>query len=74
MSDNFYHEGNSTSSMRSWVMWQMLRGMGYAALFVLAIGLVYGALSIISSLLPEESKQAPSPYSQLLIQPAAVIA
>jgi hypothetical protein len=66
MSDKFFHESNPTSALRSWVLWQMLRGMGYAALFALAIGLIFGALWAVGQILPEESKQAPSPYSQLM--------
>jgi hypothetical protein len=67
MSDKYYHEGNTTSALRSWVMWQMLRGMGWAALFVLAIGLTLGAVWAVGQLLPAESKTAPSPYTQLEI-------
>ena len=73
MSDKYYHEGNATSALRSWVMWQMLRGMGYAALFVGVIALFYAVLLGISALLPPESKQAPAPMGQLDIAPAALV-
>jgi hypothetical protein len=48
-------------------MWQMLRGMGWAALFVFAIGLMYGAIWAVGQMLPDESKTAPSPYGALEI-------
>lgn len=67
MSDNLYIETNKTSAIRSWIMWQMLRGMGWAALFVLVIGVIYGAIWAVGQILPEESKQAPSPYGALEI-------
>ncbi len=66
MSDKFYHESEPTSALRSWVLWQMLRGMGYAAVFVVTIAVILGGLWAIGQILPEESKQAPSPYSQLI--------
>ncbi len=65
MSDKYYQEGNTTSALRAWVMWQMLRGMGWAALFVLAISLTLGAIWAVGQILPPESKTAPAPYSQL---------
>ena len=65
MSEKFYHESDPASALRSWVMWQMLRGMGYGALFVLTLAVILGGLWGIGQILPEESKQAPSPYSQL---------
>ena len=67
MSDNYYTEPNKTAAIRSWIMWQMLRGMGWAALFVFVIGLIYGAIWAVGQILPEESKQAPSPYGALEI-------
>jgi hypothetical protein len=67
MSDNFYTETNRTSAIRSWIMWQMLRGMGWAALFLFTIGLIYGAIWAVGQFLPEESKTAPSPFGALEI-------
>ncbi len=71
MSSKYYEEGNTTSALRAFVMWQMLRGMGWAALFVLANAVILGAIYGISTLLPADSKAAPSPYSQMLIAPMA---
>lgn len=72
MSHNYTGESNTTSSLRSWVMWQMLRGMGWAALFVIAIGLSLTAIWVVGQMLPAESKTAPSPYGQILISPSGV--
>ncbi len=63
MSDNLYGETSETSAMRSWALWQMLRGMGWAALAVFGLGMTLLAIWGVSLLLPEASKQAPSPYS-----------
>jgi Intrinsic membrane protein PufX len=73
MSDKYYTEKDTTSALRSWVMWQMLRGMGWAALFVLAIGLVLGGIWAVGQVLPAESKTAPSPYGQMITAPAALV-
>jgi len=73
MSDKYYTEKDTTSALRSWVMWQMLRGMGWAALFVLAIGLVLGGIWAVGQVLPADSKTAPSPYGQMITAPAALV-
>ena len=66
MSEKFYGEVSETAALRSWVLMQMLRGMGWAAVFTFAIGLLYLGLYGVSLLLPAESKQAPSPYNSML--------
>ena len=73
MSDKYYSEPNETSALRSWVMWQMLRGAGWAAVFVLVIGVTYGVLWGIGQLLPDESKTAPSPFGALELTPPEVV-
>ncbi len=65
MFDNLYTESNKTTAIRSWIMWQMLRGMGWAALFVFAIGVTLGVIWGIGQMLPAASKEAPSPYTSL---------
>ena len=73
MADKYYSEPTESAALRSWVTWQMLRGAGYAALFVAVIWAGYAVLSGLSMLLPPESKEAPSPYGALVIvQPLAV--
>lgn len=69
MSDKYYIEKDSTSALRSWVLWQMMRGMGWAAAFVVAIALILGGIWAIGQFLPAESKTAPSPYNSQIILP-----
>lgn len=64
MSDDYFDEGR-TASLAYWGLGQMLKGAGYAAAFVIAIGLTLTAIWAFGLLLPEESKQAPSPYGAL---------
>jgi hypothetical protein len=64
MSDNYFDEGRQ-ASLAYWGLGQMLKGAGYAAAFTVAIGVTLGAIYAVSLLLPEESKQAPSPYGAL---------
>ena len=73
MMDNIYSTTTKTTEMRSWVLWQMLRGMGWAALGVFALEMTLLAIWGVDLLLPAESKQAPSPYSlEHLLKPAAI--
>ncbi len=64
MSDDYFDEGR-TARLTYWGLAQMLKGAGYAAAFLLAIGILLGAIYAVGLLLPEESKQAPSPYGAL---------
>ena len=74
MSEKYYSEPTESAALRSWVTWQMLRGAGYAAGFVVVIWLGYAVLVGLGALLPPESKEAPSPYGALeIIQPMAVV-
>ena len=66
MSDDYYSESRTTNLV-FWVTGQMAKGMLYAAVFVIGIGLVLWALYGVSLLLPEASKQGPSPFSALVI-------
>jgi hypothetical protein len=59
--DPHYAEESESARLRSWVLGQMMRGAGYAALIVVGLGLSLYVLYGLSLLLPEESKQAPSP-------------
>jgi hypothetical protein len=63
MSDNYFDEGRA-AMLRSWVLGQMLRGAGFAAILVFGIGLLLYAIYLVGLLLPEESKQAPAPMPQ----------
>ncbi len=62
MSEKPYYEHTDTRQhLRYWVTGQMMSGAGKAALFLVAIGAVLYAIYLVSLILPEESKQAPSP-------------
>ena len=69
MSDKYYSEANETAALRSWVTWQLLRGAGWAMLFVFTVGIVLYAIWGFSHLLDHRSKEMPSPYGQLEIAP-----
>ncbi|NBE09039.1 RC-LH1 core complex protein PufX [Paragemmobacter ruber] len=71
MSDNFYDQ-KPGSALRSWALYQMLAGAGWAALFLLAVGAILLAVWGVGLLLPEESKQAPDPNAYLITAPAEV--
>ena len=60
-----YWETGGTSMLRNFVLAQMLRGAGWSALLVVAVGGGLYALYLASLLLPEESKQAPAPMGAL---------
>ncbi len=42
----------------------MLKGAGYAAIFVLAIWFVIAAMAFIGRILPEESRDTPDPINR----------
>lgn len=74
MSDKYYSEPTEAAALRSWVIWQMLRGAGWAALFVFGIGMVLWAIWGASHLLDHRSKEMPSPYGMLqLALPASAV-
>ncbi|MFM7336237.1 MAG: RC-LH1 core complex protein PufX [Tabrizicola sp.] len=62
---NDYFEESKQTSLVFWTLGQMLKGAGYAAAFVIAIVLLVWAIYLVGLLLPEESRQTPSPYGAL---------
>ena len=72
MSDNndFLRTDVDDFRLRADVLALMLKGAGYAAALSLVIGLSMWALYAVSTLLPEDSKEAddPTPFSYNLIQ------
>jgi Intrinsic membrane protein PufX len=56
--------------LRTWILMQMLRGAGYAAVVVFGAGLIMYALYLFGLLLPPESKEAPPPKLSQLSAPA----
>ena len=73
MAEKFYGEISETMAMRVWVLSQMLRGMGWAALGTLIVGGILLAIWGVSLLLPQASKEAPSPYTSQLAISAPLI-
>ena len=68
MSDEHYFEGQSpVIRLRVWALGQMVWGGFMAGVVLAAIAGVLLAIWGVSLLLPEQSKQAPSPYSALEI-------
>jgi hypothetical protein len=72
MSEEYFHQSR-TATLRGWALGQMLSGAGWGALFVVGIGAILGVIYGVSLLLPEESKQAPSPYGMIIEQPAQTV-
>jgi hypothetical protein len=70
MSDNDFLQQKPGSALRSWALYQMMAGAGWAALFVLSVAALLLAVWGIGLLLPEESKQAPDPNVFLITAPA----
>lgn len=62
---NDYFEETKQTNLVFWSLGQMLKGAGYAAAFVIAIALLLWAIYLVGLLLPEESRQTPSPYGAL---------
>jgi hypothetical protein len=61
MADHDYIQETRTQRLRNWVLSEMLRGGGYAALLLLGIGAFIGVIYLVGMLLPEDSKNAPPP-------------
>ncbi len=61
MVEHDYIQETPSQRLRNWVLSEMLRGAGYAALLLLVIGVSYGIIWGIGQLLPAESKNAPPP-------------
>lgn len=71
---NLFDEQNHTIRLRVWALGQMVWGAFLGGIFLAVIAAFAIAVWIVSQLLPEESKQAPSPYSALeLSQPLTEI-
>lgn len=64
MSNDYIEESRQTKLIY-WSLGQMLKGAAFAAAVVVGIGVVMWAVYLIGLLLPEESRQTPSPYGAL---------
>ncbi len=70
---DYFHEKNPTITLRVWVLGQMIWGAFISAIVVTAIVGTLVAIWVVGEFLPEESKQAPSPYGSLqIVQPDRV--
>jgi hypothetical protein len=72
MSDDtnmYYQQDGRRGAIRNYVLNEMVRGAGWGALFVFAIGLFLWAIYLVGLLLPPESKTAPPPmpFSQVFV-------
>ncbi len=69
MSDEHYFgEQSPVVRLRVWALGQMVWGAFMAGVALAAVGAVLLAIWLVGHLLPEESKQAPSPYGALEIE------
>jgi uncharacterized membrane protein len=64
MPNDYFNESKQTD-LAFWSLGHMLKGAGYAAAFILIIGLFVWAIYLIGLLLPEESRQTPDPMAAL---------
>lgn len=72
--DNFYTDQSPVVRLRVWALGQMVWGAFIAAVGVTVIGAILAAIWGLSMLLPEQSKQMPSPYGALeLVQTVQVV-
>ncbi len=71
MSDkHFFDDPDPTIRLRMWGLGQMVWGAFLAGCFLLGIGGLMVAVWVVGEFLPEESKQAPSPYGAIeVVQP-----
>lgn len=70
MSEKNYFEETPAARLRSWILAQMMRGAGYAAILVFGTMLLIYAIYLLGLLLPPESKTAPSPFGFVIEAPA----
>lgn len=57
------------TAIKSFVLSEMMRGAGYAALFVVSVGVFLWGIYLLGLLLPEDSKLAPPPMPYSAVQP-----
>ncbi|MGQ0566198.1 MAG: RC-LH1 core complex protein PufX [Gemmobacter sp.] len=74
MNEKPYWDDGHAAMLRTWVLGQMLRGAGFAAVFVFVIGLTLWAIWGVGLLLPPESKEAPDPMGSLVTEVATQVA
>ncbi len=65
-----YMTEGRTQMLRGWVLAQMLRGAGWAAMVVVGVVVTIWIIYGIGLLLPEQSRETPAPMGALVL-PAA---
>ena len=63
--DDKYFQESRTTGLPFWALGQMMKGAGLALAFCIALLVIWAVLRGIGWWLPEQSKQMPSPYSQI---------
>jgi hypothetical protein len=61
MAEHDYIQQSKSQVIRNWILSEMLRGGGYAALTLVGIGATIGVIYLVGLLLPADSKNAPPP-------------
>lgn len=64
MPNDFFEESGQTRLV-FWGLGQMMKGAAVAAAFLFGIGILIWAIYLIGLLLPEQSRETPSPYGAL---------
>ncbi len=64
MADDYFQTSRRTS-LTAWITGEMLRGAGWAALFVITTGLALWAIYGVGLLLPAESRETPDPMASI---------
>jgi Intrinsic membrane protein PufX len=64
MADDYFQTSRRTN-LTAWISIEMLRGAGWAATIVIAIGLVLWAIYGVGLLLPAASRETPDPMAAL---------
>lgn len=67
--EHYFEEQSPLIRLRMWAFGQMAWGAFMAAAGLMVIGVILLVIWGISHLLPEQSKQMPSPYTSMIVAP-----
>jgi Intrinsic membrane protein PufX len=68
MSDDLHYINISRKQvLYTWILAQMARGAGWAAAFVIVLGLVLWAIYGVGLLLPAETRETPAPMGAVAV-------